>query len=74
MWQVCSQSVGPAVVVLGFTVTTLWYFKDSAPIVMKFLRVKRKEKKWNTPEEAQALKNANPVLPIKTIKVCVIVF
>lgn len=82
MWQVCSHSVGPAAVILGFTVTTLWYFKASAPIVMKFSGLKEKKKitkkkereRENAPEQAQALKNANPVLPIKTIKVCVIVF
>ena len=27
--------VGLAAVILGFTVTTLWYFKASAPIEMK---------------------------------------
>lgn len=36
MWQLYSHMVGPAAVILGFTVTTLWYFKASAPIEMKF--------------------------------------
>lgn len=40
--------VGPAAVILGFTVTTLWYFKASAPIEMKFsVWSKKKEKKYS---------------------------
>lgn len=49
MWQLNSHMVGPAAVILGFTVTTLWYFKASAPIEMKFSvwsKKKREEILW----------------------------
>lgn len=45
MWQLYSHMVGPAAVILGFTVTTLWYFKASAPIEMKILCAGKKKRK-----------------------------
>lgn len=35
MWQLYSHMVGLGVAALPFTVTTLWYFKATAPIKMK---------------------------------------
>lgn len=35
-WQLYSHMAGPAAAILGFTVTTLWCFKASAPIEIKF--------------------------------------
>lgn len=37
--------VGPAAAILGFTVKTLWYFKTSAPIEVKFSVQKNKKEK-----------------------------
>lgn len=62
----------PAAVILGFTVTTLWYFKAGAPIGMKFSVYE--EKGVQNKAAAETVKNVNAVLPIKTIKVYVIVF
>lgn len=67
MWQLYSHMVSLDAALHGFTVTTLWYFKASAPIKMK-------EGGNNSPEEVapQTGKDGKSVLPIKTIEVCVI--
>lgn len=88
MWQLYSHMVGPAAVILGFTVTTLWSFKAGAPnemnsiIFLLFvffyafvsLKKKKKKRKRSAPEEAATQTERIQSCLSRPLKAHVIVF